>query len=404
MHDNMLTIHVLLFIICGACIWISTFGYLALLAVLTLYKNRKHSEIPFKTESLPKVAIVIPVLNEADLIRAKTLDILKTTYPRDLFSVIFVDGGSKDLTRRNIRELSQTNLKIKLLTVSQAKNKTEQINYALREVEEDIIVFTDIDAILAPNCIERLVRCLLHDPKNAVVGAYVEPWTKLSEERLHWWFLNLLWYFEGEAWGAAKITGVCFACRRSMITNLRPVTMADDLHLALNAIHQGYRVRICKQARAKEIRVPHTLKEMIRFRLYRGVAYLHELDRAKKALDRRWILILTAMIHRWYIKGAPLIFAIFVILGCGLILKDAWLWPAWFLMLFGSSLMVILWIYKISESPQDSIAVQLFHFFRMAYVDGYSMAMISLLKKNKSWRTNARQKYKSPSCLEISET
>jgi len=403
MYDNMPIIHVLLFIICGTCIWISTFGFLALLAVLTLYKNRKHSEIPFKTESLPKVAIVIPVLNEADSIRAKILDILKTTYPEDLFSVIFVDGGSEDFTRRNIEEVSLINSKIKLLNVPQAKCKADQINYALREVEEDIIVFTDIDARLAPNCIERLVRCLLQDPKNAVVGAYVEPRTKLREERLHWWLLNLLWYFEGEAWGAAKITGVCFASRRGMISNLRPVTMADDLHLALNAIRQGHRVRICKQARAEEIRVPHTLREMIRFRLYRGVAYLHELDRARTVLERWGIMIPTIMVHRWYIKRVPFIFAIFLIMGSGLIFKEAWLWPTWFLMLFGSSLMVVLWVYKISKTPEDSIAVQLLNFFRMAYVDGYSMAVISLLKKNKTWRMNARQKYKSPACLEISE-
>ena len=378
----MLTSIKVIFIFCGACIWISTFGYLALLTVLTFYKNRKESEHSGKTESLPRVAIVIPVLNEADSIKAKILDILETTYPDNLFTVVFIDGGSIDLTCQKIQELSKIDQKIKLLTVSQAKNKADQINYALRKIEEDIIVFTDIDAKLAPDCLERLVCCLLQDPNNAVVGAYVEPSTRLREERLHWWLLNLLWYLEGEAWGAAKITGVCFACRSSLIPNLQPNTQGDDLHLALNAIRQGHHVRICKQAKAKEIRVPHTLKEMIKFRRYRGTAYLHELDRARIGLKGWGGRILTGMVHRWYIKRAPFVFALFVILGCGLIYIETWSWPAWFMILFVISLLVVLRFYKIRYAPEDSLGVQLLSFVRMAYVDGCSMTLISLKKKN----------------------
>jgi cellulose synthase/poly-beta-1,6-N-acetylglucosamine synthase-like glycosyltransferase len=152
-----------------------------------------------------------------------------------------------------------------------------QVARGLADVTHDVVVVTDADTRLEPACIRRLVEVLLHDPSTAVVGAAVRPASPLLEERVHWWFLNLLWWLEGEALSSAIVSGVCYAVRRSAVAAPLDGARAADARIALVAAARGWRVRVCREARATELRVPSTRREQIRFRRRRGSDYLAEL-------------------------------------------------------------------------------------------------------------------------------
>ena len=86
------------------------------------------------------------------------------------------------------------------------------------ETQSAYVIVTDADTRLEPNCVTELVATLLADPQTAIVGATVRPASALLEERIHWWFLNHLWWLEGEALSAAIVSGVCYAARRRAVS------------------------------------------------------------------------------------------------------------------------------------------------------------------------------------------
>jgi cellulose synthase/poly-beta-1,6-N-acetylglucosamine synthase-like glycosyltransferase len=213
-------------------------------------------------------------LNEEARIEAKLADLARTDYPRERLRIVIVDGGSTDGTLAHIEAACRAGAPIELMRAPQAGSKLEQLRCGLEAVHEDLVVTTDADADLDPSCVRSLVEVLLRDPSTAVVGARIRPHTDLLEERIYWWFLNTLWWLEGEALSAAVVSGVCYAVRRRVVLAAPRAAGADDVLFALAAGAYGHGVRLCRGAWAVETRVPHSPGEFIVFRRRRGAGYM----------------------------------------------------------------------------------------------------------------------------------
>jgi cellulose synthase/poly-beta-1,6-N-acetylglucosamine synthase-like glycosyltransferase len=272
------------FLALAAALWLSVFGYVAVLLVLAAGRGVRRAgraARPARTDGeLPAIAVVVPVRNEEGLIAAKLADLRRTDYPRQRLTTVVVDGGSTDRTAALVEAERAGGAAIELLRVPTARGKADQLNAAFASLRHELIVVTDVDAALDPACIRTLVDMLLDDPSTAVVGARIRPATRLLEERLHWWLLNSLWWLEGEALRASAVSGVCYALRRTAVLPLPADCAAEDIRLALSASARQLGVRLCRDARATELRVPQTAREFLRFRLRRGAGYFRELRRA----------------------------------------------------------------------------------------------------------------------------
>jgi cellulose synthase/poly-beta-1,6-N-acetylglucosamine synthase-like glycosyltransferase len=161
-------------------------------------------------------------------------------------------------------------------------------------VEEEVVVISDADARLAPDCIRGLVEALAADPRAALVGARVVPETELPEERLHWALVGKLSWLEGEVLGAATPSGVALAFRRDAV-ELSPAAVCDDVHLAVAAGRRGHRVKLAWHSVAFESRVPRTTAGLLACRRRRGRAFRDELARARSlgAASRGFRLVRT---------------------------------------------------------------------------------------------------------------
>ncbi|MBN1221985.1 MAG: glycosyltransferase [Candidatus Aminicenantes bacterium] len=270
-----------LFVGSFAIVWMSTVGYVLILRLL-VFLNPKTSNV---APDYPEIAVVIPTLNEEAGILDKIDDVGLSDYPQDRMHVIVVDGGSKDRTVEFVKREISRGKKIKLICLNQSRGKVDQINHILTNPGEDIIVFTDADSRLEPPCIRELVHCLTSDPATAMVGAKVKPKSSLLEERIHWIFLNYIWWLEGEIFSSAGISGVCYAVNRNIFLSLAQDAIAEDIHLGLDISARGYRVRICREAVAHELRVPQTPQEFVRFRRRRGASYVNELVHSQAHTD-----------------------------------------------------------------------------------------------------------------------
>jgi cellulose synthase/poly-beta-1,6-N-acetylglucosamine synthase-like glycosyltransferase len=118
----------------------------------------------------PKVTIIVAAYNNQDTIEECLKSILLLKYPEDLFEVIVMDGGSKDVTVK-IAE------KFPIKVVSIRLNAPAAYNYAMKIASYPILGFIDADAKVEPEWLNKLIPSL-SDPKVAGVSGSIETWNK----------------------------------------------------------------------------------------------------------------------------------------------------------------------------------------------------------------------------------
>lgn len=258
-----------------SALWLLTAGYLVL---LTLLARRTPPAPALAPANWPEVAFVVPTRNEESCIEARLRDLADPALPR--VRVVVVDGGSRDATPALVAAAIAGGARLALESLPGAQSKAEQLNHVLAAAREEFVVVSDADARLAPGCVEALVAHLAANPDTAVVGAVVEPASRLAEERLHWQIVNRLWWLEGEALSATGVSGVCYAVRRRAVARIETDTTAEDVQLAIAAGARGLRARLCPLAVATEQRVPQSPAEFLVYRRRRGEGFCNELRRA----------------------------------------------------------------------------------------------------------------------------
>jgi cellulose synthase/poly-beta-1,6-N-acetylglucosamine synthase-like glycosyltransferase len=270
-------------------LWVMTFGYAFFLAAGAALKKRKSSD----PESWPEIAVVVPTLNEEELILNKLQDLRRTDYPEGRIEFVVIDGGSRDRTVSLVEEEIDKGMRVRLVRLTGILKKIEQVNHALEHLRQEVLVFTDADSRLDPDCIRRLVGLLSGDCRLAIAGAAVFPESGLVEERIHWRLVNFLWWLEGEVFASSGFSGVCYGLWKKRAGPIHPHALTEDIYLALAARARGWRVRTCPAARATEMRTPRTVKGLFQYRRRRGSGYLSELIRVKpqRSSPTRWRVI-----------------------------------------------------------------------------------------------------------------
>ena len=83
----------------------------------------------------PKVSIIIPTYNEAEIIRFKLANTSRLSYPKDLMEIIVVDSNSNDGTTQIVKDFTQQNpdLNITLIAEQERKGKSHALNTALAQ-------------------------------------------------------------------------------------------------------------------------------------------------------------------------------------------------------------------------------------------------------------------------------
>jgi cellulose synthase/poly-beta-1,6-N-acetylglucosamine synthase-like glycosyltransferase len=320
-------------------LWLSVFGYyLSLHLVVWGRRGKPEAQADRRPAQrpLPEILVVVPTLNEEDCIQAKLGDLRRTDYPAALTHIVVVDGNSVDGTDEIVRAQRRRDARLELLCVADARRKQHQVIRALQSAEQEYVVFTDADSALEPDCVRNLIRRLEEDKETGIAAALVVPRTELLEERVHWNLVNALWWLEGEATSATGFSGVCYAVRRSAVADLHEFALAEDIHLAFAASASGYRVRLCPEAQAHELRVPRSAAELVSFRRRRGTGYVFELVRgiANRSETRGRA---ACWMRLWHLLVVPKVTAALVVCGVVLGLLGRWQLPAVTFALLGLS-------------------------------------------------------------------
>ena len=146
------------------------------------------------------LSIIIPVLNEAEIIKKLLIHLSENLSDENNTEIILVDGGSNDGTQERILEFSKsfskdpsTALRVTILTSE--KGRAKQMNTGAREASCEILYFLHADSFPPKNFDKYIISEV---EKGNPAGCF-----RMKFDSNHWW-LQLMGWFTKLSWRACR--------------------------------------------------------------------------------------------------------------------------------------------------------------------------------------------------------
>jgi biofilm PGA synthesis N-glycosyltransferase PgaC len=237
------------------CLAIAAYTY-AGYPLLALLLARRFGREPHRADYFPPITIVVAARNEAPRIEARLRNLFDSDYPADRINILLVDDGSNDGTAASAWAMRDSRLRV--LCLPRSLGKSAALNAAMAQVRTPITVFADarqrfdrrtLGALVAPFLDGRIgvvsgeLRTL--EPgadANAVAaeGSYgrIERTLREAEARLGW---------------AHAASGAVYAIRTAVFRPLPIGLLLDDVYTPLQALQQGARIWVARDAVAFDV-------------------------------------------------------------------------------------------------------------------------------------------------------
>jgi cellulose synthase/poly-beta-1,6-N-acetylglucosamine synthase-like glycosyltransferase len=307
---------VLLVFLCGGFVLYVLFGY----PLLVRWLSRRSARPVRKSFTPRSVSVLLPVRNEAALLKRKLETLRALDYPRELVEIIVVSDGSTD----DSAAIAERFGGIRVLEVPSG-GKALALNAGLDAARGEILFLTDVRQDLDPAALRELIAHFGDPAVGVVSGELIIRAGETSAEA------NVGAYWKYEKWIRGRLseidsvigaTGAIYAMRRDLARKMPPGTLLDDVYLPLCAFFAGYRVTFEPRARAYDY--PTSLPGEFR-RKVRTLAGNYQLLTVFPALlhptrNRMWIHFLSHKFGRLLVPWALL----------GLAVASAFLPAPWF--------------------------------------------------------------------------
>lgn len=211
-------------------------GYPVLLAVVATLRNRT---VAMDTVT-PRVSFIITAHNEERRIREKLENTIHQEYPKDRFEVIVASDGSSDRTDDIVRSYAPRG--VRLVPAPERKGKEAAQKRAVAVASGDVLVFSDVATLLAPDGVSRIVRAFADHTVGCVssVDHTIDEDGKPSGEGLYVKYEMLLRWLETKAGSVVGLSGSFFAVRREVCREWA-TDAQSDFNTLLCAVRMGLR-------------------------------------------------------------------------------------------------------------------------------------------------------------------
>jgi cellulose synthase/poly-beta-1,6-N-acetylglucosamine synthase-like glycosyltransferase len=212
--------------------------------LLVLLLSRIRSQPVRRGPLTPGLSVIIPAHNEAAILPQKIDSLLAQDYPRDRLEIIVASDGSTDETNEIARSLADRG--VRLLDLERG-GKAQTLNTAAAAASEEILVFTDANAILTPETLRTLAENFA-DPTVGGVSANErrQPGTAVSGaglgERLYWEYDKWLKLTESRVGSMVSASGSLYAIRRDLFRPIQDAAATDDFAISTQVVRAGYRL------------------------------------------------------------------------------------------------------------------------------------------------------------------
>ena len=235
-------------------VFYSYVGYGLLLFVLIKIKHKFFNKKQLNEfDELPTVTLLIAAWNEEECIENKIQNSFALNYPPNKLKYLFITDGSNDNTVNIIKNYSY----VDLMHNDLRQGKTVAINRAMKEIDTEVVVFSDANSMLNKDAIIEMMKHY-RDPKVGCVAG--EKRVKIPEtaqasaagEGLYWKYESKLKQWDAELYSAAGAAGELFSIRTKLFVETEADTILDDFMISLRIVEQGYTIAYEANAYALE--------------------------------------------------------------------------------------------------------------------------------------------------------
>lgn len=224
-----------------ALFWIGLFGALYsyfLYPLLLLLVSRKRP-LPPEPASLPRLSMIIAAHNEAHRVRDKLENCLSLDYPAEQLEILVASDASSDGTDEIVASYASRGVRLVRATERRGKEWAQLL--AVQAAAGEILVFSDVATVLAPQALRRLAADFA-DPRVGAVSSedrFVAPDGRIVGEGLYVRYEMWLRRLESGVGGVVGLSGSFFAARREVCEDW-DVLAPSDFNTALNSVRKGY--------------------------------------------------------------------------------------------------------------------------------------------------------------------
>lgn len=226
--------------------------------------------VPQRPTHTPFVQIVIPVYNAAMDVEECVRSILRHT--NSPFEIVLSDDGSEPYTAGRLREMAESDPRVRCHTNSENLGYTRNINQALQRTSADYVVLLNSDVVVSKGWLDKLYMALSASPDTAAAGPLSNaaswqsvPLTKSGKE----WAVNPLLsgmtvddmatlieeMSESDYPVFPLLNGFCTMFRRAVLEEVGyfaddafPMGYGEENDLCLRVAKLGYSLRVADNA------------------------------------------------------------------------------------------------------------------------------------------------------------
>jgi cellulose synthase/poly-beta-1,6-N-acetylglucosamine synthase-like glycosyltransferase len=255
----------LVFLLCVGAVVYNYAGYpmvLFALSVLTQAKSdvlfilgkrkRSRRRAPTGTGDLPTVAVLLSAFNEEAVIREKVNNCLELDYPHNRIEFLIGLDDPSDATPQILQQIQTP--RVHITHFKQRQGKLAVLCALAQQTQADIVISTDANTMLDPNCIRALVRHFADRRVGAVSGEenrITARGTDPAGESLYWRYESALKFLENRVNCSLGGNGSVLAVRRELF-RLEKASIVEDFQMPLDIRFKGYRVVYDPEAIAVE--------------------------------------------------------------------------------------------------------------------------------------------------------
>lgn len=220
--------------------------------ILYLIKDKKQIKV---SSFNPTISLITVVHNAENLIVDKIKNSLSLSYPSDNYEIIIFSDGSTDNTESKVKPFINKN--VHFFSSITHEGKISGMNKAVQSSSGEIIVFSDVDAILEKDAIINLVKYFSNPTIGGVCGQRV-----ISEDNKglkgaqssYIGFDSTIKILESQTGSISSNDGKLYAVRRRLFMPI-PTPVMDDLYVCLSIVKQNFRFVFEPNAKAY-IKIP----------------------------------------------------------------------------------------------------------------------------------------------------
>ncbi len=195
---------------------------------------------------LPAITVIMPAYNEANYIAAKLRNIAALDYPAHRLRVQVICDGCTDETasiaRATLREANCEHLDASIVDCTENRGKVAVLNDAVAAVRDEIVVLTDVSAMLPADALRRAAVHFADPALGAVGGTYRLAQAGCAGESTYWAVQLGVKLGEAALGAPLGLHGAFYAFRRVAWAPLSPDTINDDFILPMRMFAEGWRI------------------------------------------------------------------------------------------------------------------------------------------------------------------